>query len=122
MGKLEQMGQQRRRMKMLELKKEADRLLTERQQAREADKMEEKLYWQEHRLDEIQKESLIEEERQKLLREHAHKLIGFLPIGVLSEEDLEKLGREDINLLYKSRQKIDPLEQIEQQFSSKTNY
>jgi len=121
-AKLEQMGQQRRRMKMLELKKEADRLLTERQQAREADKMEEKLYWQEHRLDEIQKESLIEEERQKLLREHAHKLIGFLPIGVLSEEDLERLGRDDINLLYKSRQKIDPLEQIEQQYSSKTNY
>ena len=95
---------------------------TERQQAREADKMEEKLYWQEHRLDEMQKESLIEEERQKLLREHAHKLIGFLPIGVLSEEDLERLGRDDINLLYKSRQKIDPLEQIEQQYSSKTNY
>ena len=84
--------------------------------------MEEKLYWQEHRLDEIQKESLIEEERQKLLREHAHKLIGFLPIGVLSEEDLERLGRDDINLLYKSEQKIDPLEQIEQQYSSKTNY
>ena len=48
--------------------------------------------------------------------------IGFSPIGVLSEEDLEKLGRDDINLLYKSRQKIDPLEQIEQQFSTKTNY
>ena len=84
--------------------------------------MEEKLYWQEHRLDEIQKESLIEEERQKLLREHAHKLIGFLPIGVLSEEDLERLGRDDIKFLYKSRQKIDPLEQIEQQYSPKTNY
>ena len=43
-------------------------------------------------------------------------------IIVLSEEDLERLGRDDINLLYKSRRKIDPLEQIEQQYSSKTNY
>ena len=46
----------------------------------------------------------------------------FLLIVVLSEEDLERLGRDDINLLYKSEQKIDPLEQIEQQYSSKTNY
>ena len=94
----------------------------ERQKAREADKLEEKLYWQEHKQEELRKEALIEEERQKLLREHAHRLIGFLPIGVLSEEDLEKLGREDINLLYKSRQKIDPLEEIEQQYASSTNY
>ena len=36
----------------------------------------------------------------------------LLPIVVLSEEDLERLGRDDINLLYKSRQKRDPLEQI----------
>ena len=38
--------------------------------------MEEKLYWQEHHQEELRKEALIEEERQKLLREHAHKLIG----------------------------------------------
>merc|ERR1712083_1229160 len=121
-AKLEQMSHQKRRMKMLELRRDADRLLAERQKARETDKLEEKLYWEEHKQEELRKEALIEEERQKLLQEHAHRLIGFLPIGVLSEEDLEKLGREDINLLYKSRQKIDPLEQIEQQYSMKTNY
>ena len=84
--------------------------------------MEEKLYWQEHKLEEHRKETLIEEERLKLLQEHAHKLIGFLPIGILSEEDLEKLGREDINILYKSRQQIDPLAELEQKYLPKTNY
>jgi hypothetical protein len=57
---------------------------------------------------------------KKIVKMFCHATL--LPIGVLSEEDLERFGRDDINLLYKSRQKIGPLEQIEQQYSSKTNY
>lgn len=121
-AKLEQMGAQKRRMKMLELKREADRLLAERQKQRELEKMQEKLYWAEHREQDRQREALIEEERQKLLEEHAEKLIGFLPTGVLSEEDLERLGRKDIKLLYKTRHLHDPFEEYEQQFKPGTNY
>ena len=69
------------------------------------------------------REELIEEERQKILQEHAEKLIGFLPTQVLSEEDLERLGRGNVKILYKTRQNhVDPLAQIEQQFNSKVNY
>ena len=43
---------------------------------------------------------------KKIVKMFCHTTL--LPIGVLSEEDLERLGRDDINLLYKFRQKIDP--------------
>lgn len=120
-AKLEQMGAQKRRMKMLELKREADRLLAERQKERELQKMQEKLYWAEHRQEEERREALIEEERRKLLEEHAEKLIGFLPNGVLSEDDMERLGRKDVRFLYKSRQSYDPLEQLENKYKAGGN-
>ncbi len=100
-AKLEQMSQAKRRMKMLELKREADRLLSERQKEREIQNMEEKLYWASLKAEEEEREALIEEERRKLLEEHAEKLMGFLPHGVLSEEDFERLGLKDIRFLYK---------------------
>lgn len=34
------------------------------------------------------------EERLKILKEHAGNLIGFLPKGVITESDLEHLGPE----------------------------
>lgn len=37
---------------------------------------------------------MIEEERIRLLKEHAARLIGFLPPGVLREDDLPHLGSE----------------------------
>ena len=121
-AKLDQMGDQRRRMKMLELRRDADALLAERQRKREIEKAEEKLFWAEQKEAERLRDELIEEERQKILKEHADKLIGFLPIHALSEEDLERLGRQDVALLYKSTQKVDPLAQIEQQYQSNVNY
>ena len=50
--------------------------MAERQRIREIEKKEEKLFWLEQKEAERQKQMIIEEERQKLLREHAHKLIG----------------------------------------------
>ena len=121
-AKLDQMSDQRRRMKMLELRRDADKLLAERQRQREIEKAEETLFWAEHKESERLREEMIEEERQKILSEHADKLIGFLPHQVLSEEDLERLGRQNISMLYKSTQKVDPLAQIEQQYTSSVNY
>jgi hypothetical protein len=37
---------------------------------------------------------MIEEERLRMLKEHAGKLIGYLPRGVLREDDLPQLGSE----------------------------
>ena len=35
---------------------------------------------------------MIEEERIRILQEHAGKLVGYLPKGVLRESDLPHLG------------------------------
>ena len=121
-AKLDQMGNQKRRMKMLELRRDADRLLAERQKIREIEKKEEKLFWLEQQEAERQKQMIIEEERQKLLREHAHKLIGFLPTEILNEEDLERLGREDVRFLYKPDKAVSPMTALEQKFAPNTNY
>ena len=61
-AKLDQMGNQKRRMKMLELRRDADRLLAERQKIREIEKKEEKLFWLEQQEAERQKQMIIEEE------------------------------------------------------------
>jgi hypothetical protein len=37
---------------------------------------------------------VIEEERLRLLKEHASKLLDYLPPGVLREDDLPHLGAE----------------------------
>ena len=121
-AKLDQMSDQKRRMKMLEVRREADKLLEERQKQREVEKAEEALFWMEQKEVDRMREDMIEEERQKILKEHAEKLIGFLPTQVLSEEDLEMLGRSNVKILYKTRQNIDPLAPIEQQFEPSVNY
>lgn len=40
------------------------------------------------------RKKLIAEERIKMLKEHASNLIGYLPNGVLTEEDIAELGPE----------------------------
>ena len=55
-AKLEQMSDQKRRMKMLELRRDTDRLLAERQRLREIEKTEEKLFWLEQKEAERQKQ------------------------------------------------------------------
>lgn len=37
---------------------------------------------------------IIEEERIRILKKHATKLLGYLPRGVLREDDLTHLGSE----------------------------
>merc|ERR1712018_1027629 len=121
-AKLDQICNQKRRMKMLELRRDADRLLAERQRIREIEKKEEKLFWLEQKEAERQKQMVIEEERQKLLREHAHKLIGFLPTGILSIEDMERLAQDDLRFLYKPNTAASPMTALEEKFAPKTNY
>ena len=55
-AKLDQMSDQKRRMKMLELRRDTDRLLAERQRLREIEKTEEKLFWLEQKEAERQKQ------------------------------------------------------------------
>jgi hypothetical protein len=91
--RLEQMSAQKRRMRGLEHGREVEDLIAERR-ARiqiERERQEDALA-QEGVMKEARRR-LIEEERQKLLREHAVKLLGYLPKGVIRDVgDLDTLG------------------------------
>ena len=77
--RIEQMNAAKRRMKQLEHKRAVDKLLEERRAQfamdRERDLTERRMEEQM----ESYKRQIIEEERQRLLRQHATKLLGYLP-------------------------------------------
>lgn len=77
--RIEQMKQTTRRMKQLEHKRAVDAIIEERHRIFKENELEVK------RQEELEieiaryKAEVIEQERQRLLREHASKLAGFLP-------------------------------------------
>jgi hypothetical protein len=83
--RIEQMHAQKRRMKMMEHKREVERLLKKRWEIYEREKETE---LEEQREEERRAQalrSLIEEERKKILAEAAGKLgLAYMPRGVLS--------------------------------------
>ncbi len=102
--KLEQMNAQRRRMKQLEHKKAVEQLLeVRRQELNAAKKRELDERVEAEKLDEYRRQ-IIEEERIRLLKEHATKLLGYLPKGVIRDsKDLDILG-DDFKRQYQKRQ------------------
>ncbi|NXB60668.1 MNS1 protein, partial [Struthidea cinerea] len=101
--RIEQLNAQRRRMKQLEHKVAVEKILEDRRKQCIAEKERE---LEERELEKRRQESIraiIEEERQKLLKEHAWKLLGYLPRGILKDEnDINMLG-EDFRLAYQQR-------------------
>ncbi|XP_060767134.1 meiosis-specific nuclear structural protein 1 [Neoarius graeffei] len=92
--RIEQMNAQRRRMKQLEHKRAVEKIIEEKRQKYLADKereAEEQALEQER---ENQRRQIIEEERLKLLKLHATKLLGYLPKGIFREDDLEHFDEE----------------------------
>ncbi|UJR14027.1 hypothetical protein I4U23_001026 [Adineta vaga] len=91
--RIEQMNAQKRRMKQVEHKRAVDLLLEDRRRQMAVDKqrdVDERV--EAERISQLRKQ-IIEEERIKLLREHAHRLLGYLPKGVIRDEkDLDDLG------------------------------
>ena len=89
--RIEQMNGQERRMKMMEHKREVERLLEERRAMYEREKEAElqEQHQEEKRAQALR--ALIEEERKKILAEAAGKLgLAYMPRGVLSsKEDFE---------------------------------
>nr|CAD7418522.1 unnamed protein product [Timema poppensis] len=92
--RIEQLTAERRRLKVIEHRRAVERELEERR-ARRAEEMRKLI-----RLAELEKEEekarlrLIEEERLRMLKEHATQLLGYLPRGVLREDDLPHLGSD----------------------------
>jgi len=85
--RLGQMNDQKRRIRIQEHKREAQRLIDLRrdtfQAARDAERAEE----QRLRDDEVNRRVVVEEERRKLLAEHAVPLRDFLPKGTLHHQN-----------------------------------
>ncbi|XP_010115627.1 PREDICTED: meiosis-specific nuclear structural protein 1, partial [Chlamydotis macqueenii] len=101
--RIEQMNAQRRRMKQLEHGRAVEKLIEDRRKQFIADKERE---LEERELEERRQEdirAIVEEERQKLLKEHASKLLGYLPRGVLKDEDDINMLGEEFRLAYQKR-------------------
>uniref|UniRef100_A0A8B9PI03 Meiosis-specific nuclear structural protein 1 n=1 Tax=Apteryx owenii TaxID=8824 RepID=A0A8B9PI03_APTOW len=111
--RIEQMNAQKRRMKQLEHRRAVEKLIEDRHKQFLADKERE---LEERQLEERRQENIrviVEEERQKLLKEHASKLLGYLPRLLHSlpqeisrnEDDVNMLG-EEFRLAYQKRSGI----------------
>lgn len=105
--RIEQMNAQKRRMKQLEHKRAVEALIENRRKKFEDDRQQEvDAMREEERLQQVRRQ-IIEDERQRLLKEHATKLLGYLPKGVLtSDRDLEKFD-ESFKKAYATR-RVDP--------------
>ena len=97
--RIEQMKMAERNRKRAEHNREVNRLLAERQTQREAERERELLARAKDEDMENLKRQIIQQERAKLLREHAIKLKDFLPKGVFTEDDLRALGINSIDEL-----------------------
>ncbi|MED6233907.1 hypothetical protein ATANTOWER_018955 [Ataeniobius toweri] len=96
--RIEQMNDRKRRMKQLEHKHEVEKLMEDRRRLREAEKELEAKAKATEQEKEAQRRQIIEEERLKLLKLHATKLIGNIPKDLLRKDDLLHID-EDLRKL-----------------------
>eukprot|EP01062_Namystynia_karyoxenos_P058858 TRINITY_DN50312_c0_g1_i1.p2 TRINITY_DN50312_c0_g1~~TRINITY_DN50312_c0_g1_i1.p2 ORF type:complete len:487 (+),score=269.74 TRINITY_DN50312_c0_g1_i1:85-1461(+) len=90
--RIDQMRQAERNRKRAEHNREVQRLLEERARQREDERQREVRARELDEEREAQKREIIRQERARLLREHASRLVGYLPKGVLTDEDMQTLG------------------------------
>jgi hypothetical protein len=84
--RIEQLNDQKRRMKIQKHRREVERLLKEKQAMYELDRQQEVEEQAKGREEEARRHTIVELERQRLLREHAGDLQDFFPKGVLEHE------------------------------------
>merc|ERR1711988_1393564 len=85
--RIEQMHEHKRRMKVEAHKREAQRLVEMRREAYEAAREAQRQEEESLRGEESYRQGIIEEERKKLLKEHAVPLRDFLPKGTFATAD-----------------------------------
>nr|XP_027779588.1 meiosis-specific nuclear structural protein 1 [Marmota flaviventris] len=104
--RIELMNAQKQRMKQLEHRRAVEKLIEERRNQFLADKQRELEEWQLQQRRQGCINNIIEEERLKLLKEHATKLLGYLPKGIFKkEDDIDMLG-EEFRKAYQKRKEI----------------
>lgn len=90
--RLEQMSEHKRRMKHEQHKREAERLVQLRREMYEMAREQERVQVEALRQDEDKRQVIIEDERRRLIQEHARELQNFLPPGTLENmEDYKTL-------------------------------
>merc|ERR1719281_1307868 len=107
--RLEKMNSERRRIRIQNHKKEVERLLQERRKMYEAERNQELEERHQAKMEEDQRQLVIEQERQRLLAVHAHPLKDFLPKGTMERDsDLDIVmtarvqGRPDLEASHKA--------------------
>ena len=101
---IELMNAATRRAKQLEHRKSVEQLIAERRARFAAEREAEINEYLEEQKRRAITEDIIEEERQKLLREHASKLLGYMPKGVFrNENEIGQLGDESLKKIYSKR-------------------
>lgn len=104
--RIELMNAQKQRMKQLEHRRAVEKLIEERRNQFLADKQRDIEEWQLQQRRQGCINEIIEEERQKLLKEHATKLLGYLPKGVFKKEDDINMLGEEFRKAYQKRSEI----------------
>jgi len=95
--RIEQMNDQKRRLRIEAHKREAQRLIDVRREAFERDKEEERAEDRRKRDEEAHHHMVIEEERRKLIKDHGIPLRDFLPKGTLqTKDDYDMIFRESL--------------------------
>lgn len=89
--RLELLSNEMRRRKQVEHRKAVEQLMQQRRQQRIQEIDSEKERHNEELREAKRIREMIEEERIKILQEHAQELIGFLPAGILRNSDGEQL-------------------------------
>jgi hypothetical protein len=84
--RIEQLNDQKRRMKIQTHRREVERLIKEKHVLYEAEREAEQEEQRKGREEEARRHTIVELERQRLLREHAGDLQDFFPKGVLEHE------------------------------------
>ena len=110
--RLEQLSDQKRRRKLMEHRREIERLIEAQKAEKIRQKAEDAEFWAERKREEAEMAAVVEAERINLLKKHAEKLAGFLPGYLLRESDLELLG-DDVRKSFQKRPYKDPLEELE---------
>ncbi|EPR61931.1 hypothetical protein TGGT1_212075 [Toxoplasma gondii GT1] len=82
--RIEQMNEQKKRLRIQEHMRQVERLIIQRRQLFEAEREAEKQTWERLAAVEEEKQTVVEQERLRLLREHA-ELAKFLPKGTLKK-------------------------------------
>merc|ERR1719443_13801 len=92
--RIEQLNDQKRRMKIQVHKREVERLVKEKQALYEREREQEVEEQQRGKEEEARRHTIVEMERQRLLKEHAGDLQDFFPKGVLEHESDRQLLQE----------------------------